>query len=88
MGQGVKLSIELAHGDGLWVENVCEDLLKGDTPGGRRPLQSGQSVSEDLIAPGLAGDGGSHQHEPMAHHSRFVELDTLANEPWRMEGNE
>ena len=34
-----------------------------------------------LVAFGLAGDGWSNQHEPMADHRGLVQLDTLLDEP-------
>ena len=50
MCKHVKLSIELAHGDGLWVENVGVHLFKRHTSGCELALQSGESIPKYLIA--------------------------------------
>ena len=46
----------------------------------RLPLQLRESVSQYLVTLGLAGAGGPDQHETVAHHRRFEQLDALVHE--------
>lgn len=50
MCQWVKLSIQLAHGDGLGVEDVGVHSLKGHSTRGALALQGRQGLLQDLIA--------------------------------------
>ena len=77
MCKHVKLSIELAHGDGLGVQYIGVHLFKRHTSGGELALQSRESISKYLIALCFSRYGRSHQHEAMANHSSLVELDAF-----------
>ena len=50
MGQKVKLSIQLTHGDGLGVYDVGVDVLIGPAPNGLLPFQSTNGPLQHLIA--------------------------------------
>ena len=45
MSEGIKLSVELSHGDGLGIEDVGMHNLKWDTARSALALQSCESVS-------------------------------------------
>ena len=50
MGESVKLSVELAHGDGLGVEYKGMHQLKRHSSWSELALQSRESVPKDLVA--------------------------------------
>ena len=82
MSKGIKFSIELTHSNGLWIENVCVYLLKHDSSRCALALESRESISEDFVTSGLAGDGWTDKHEAMTDYRGLVELDALLDESY------
>lgn len=77
MSEWVKLSIKLAHSDGLGIQNKCVYLLKRYTSWGTLALESRERVTKYLVAFGLARDGWTNQHETVTNYCRLVQLNAL-----------
>ena len=80
MSEGIKLSIELAHSDGLGIEHVRMHSLEWYPSWCSRPLQSCQSVSQHFVALCLPRDGRPNQHQAVTNHRGLVELYALVYE--------
>ena len=78
-GVRVGLAVQLPVGDGLGVEGVLLHALReGVRAAGAAEQREG--LAHALAAGGLAGPGGPHQHDPVAHHEGLVQLRDLAIE--------
>ena len=79
MSERIKLSIQLSHGDRLGVQHRGVHYFKRDPSWCTLTFESGQSISEYLVALCLARDSRANQHKTMSHHCCLVQLDTLAH---------